>query len=269
MAIEDVGSKPTAQELYGEGTIVSTPQDPLAGKSVSIQSTGGTKFDVKLGEEMTPEGTPAGTPEGTQVTPEVKTEDAPTEETPLSVEEQVQKQVEAGKALEADLTSKGVDFKALEKEYMETGLVSPASREVLAKAGYPSQVVDAYISGMSATAERFENEVYSIAGGKENFTQIQSFIKSQGQAHIDAFNQAIEAGNMTQIGMLFEGVKSRIVTARGTQKATVLGTKSNTVGTVDAFKTRSEMVSAMSDRRYNKDRAYTEAVHAKTLRSNF
>jgi hypothetical protein len=265
----DETEKTSAQEMYGAGTIVSSPPvDPLAGRTISIQTSNTNKFESKVGNEIVLEGTPPVDPVNPEGTPEVKPEDTPKEETPQTVEQQVQNQIEAGKTLEADLTSKGVDFKALETEFLDTGKISPESREILSKAGYAPQIVDSYIAGLTATAERLESEVYQLVGGKENYAQLTGHIKTLGQSYIDAYNQTLETGNMATIGMILNGVKAQLVTARGTQNPSILGTKPASTAP-EAFKTRSEMVAAMTDKRYNRDRAYTEAVRAKTIVSNF
>lgn len=257
MAIEGQVDNTSAQELYGAGAVVS---NPLAGRTVTIQSNGDPKVEVKLG--TTPEGTPAavttpaeGTPEGT---PEAE----------LTVEAQVAKQVEAGKALEADLTSKGVDFKALETEYQDKGVLSPESLAALKEAGYPQQVVDAYLAGMDAVNDKFATTVYGLAGGKEQYEQLTAHIRTLGQAHVDAYNQAIAVGNTVQIGMILAGAKAQLVATRGTQNATILGTKTSATPQA-GYANRKEQIAAMSDKRYNREPGYTATVKAKSIASKF
>ena len=258
----------TAQDIYGANAVTgSESKDPLEGRQVTIQTTGTKTIslnpagEASEGNEKSPNGVqeedPSKKPEGTEE-----------EDLNVSIGADIANQIEANKALETDLTGKGVNFKALEEEYVNTGSLSAASMEALDKAGYPKEVVDAYIAGLQASAEKFETAVFKMAGGKEAYAQVTGFIKAQGKAYVDAFNAAIDTGNLSQLEMIIRGVQSQITVKKGTAQPTILGNKAPNTG-IAGFTSRDEMVKAMNDRRYGRDPGYTKEVRQKTLASTF
>lgn len=265
-----VEEKESAQSIYGDNAILSGGSE----HNIEIQSNGSEKTTETI--TLDANGNPVD-PNSivTHIEEENKNPDGKPEEIlevdpnadPVDVA--VSNQIEAGKALEVDLASKGVDFKALETEFQNNGEMSAESLAILEKAGYPKPVVDAFINGWNATATQFESKVLGFAGGKENYVQVLNNIKNMGQKHVDAYNLAIETGNLAQIEMLINGVQSRIEKARGTAKPSVLSTASSNTQTSNGFKSQAEVTKAMSDRRYGRDASYTKAVEAKLVVSNF
>ena len=186
------------------------------------------------------------------------------------VQEQVAKQQQATEALQKDLAERNIDFKALEDEYNASGNLSEASMKALADAGYPKEVVDAYLGGVQATQEKFYTTVIGFAGGEEEYQQVAQFVQSQGDNAVNDFNKAIEDGNLGVIRMVIEGVKANMKAVNGTQNQTILGqTTGSSVGEVNAFLTKQQMVEAISDPRYSTDPIYRKQVETKIMNSNF
>lgn len=191
-----------------------------------------------------------------------------TEDDKADVEDELNQQRQAEKDVKADLAGKGVDFDVLSKEYEENGSLSEASMKALADAGYPKSVVDAYIRGMEATAEKYVNTVIDMAGGKEAFKQMTDFIASMGQPEINAFNQAIEEGNLSQLQVMFDGYHARMVSKYGTNNRSILGgSASGSMGR--GFTTKNAMVKAMSDPKYDSDPEYRAKVQNMVMNSDF
>lgn len=163
---------------------------------------------------------------------------------------------------EKDLVSKGVDFTGLENEYMNNGKLSQQSYETLEKAGYPKAVVDGMLAGWEAASTRFVNDVYTLAGGQEEFTRIQQFVSSQPQDVINAFNATLDSENLMQIRMAIEGIKGQMVKQYGTQRPSIVG---NATPSVDrsGYESTDEMIKDMSDPRYQKDPKFTREVYRK------
>lgn len=163
---------------------------------------------------------------------------------------------------EKDLVSKGVDFAGLENEYMNKGGLSQQSYETLEKAGYPKAVVDGMLAGWEAASTRFVNDVYSLAGGQEEFARIQQFVSSQNQDVINAFNATLDSENLMQIRMTLEGIKGQMVKQYGTQRPSIVG---NATPSVDrsGYESTDEMIKDMSDPRYQKDAKFTREVYRK------
>ena len=163
---------------------------------------------------------------------------------------------------EKDLVSKGVDFTELENEYMNNGGLSQQSYETLEKAGYPKAVVDGMLAGWEAASTRFVSDVYSLAGGQEEFARIQQFVSSQNQDVINAFNATLDSENLMQIRMTLEGIKGQMVKQYGTQRPSIVG---NSAPSIDrsGYESTDEMIKDMSDPRYQKDAKFTREVYRK------
>lgn len=196
-----------------------------------------------------------------------KKEDKASKDTPEAVEQDVKEQLKAQEDAKSDLATKGVDYDALAKEYEENGSLSEESMKRLEGAGYPKSLVQSFIKGFEATVQSYTNAVYKMAGGEKEYERVCQFIASLGQPEIDAFNSAIEAGNLTQLGVMMEGYKSRMTAKYGTSNRSILGgAQTQTQG---GFTSKEAMVKAMNDPRYGRDMAYTEKVQKMTMQSNF
>lgn len=187
-----------------------------------------------------------------------------------TVQEAFAQQQQATEELQKDLAERNVDFKSLEEEYTKNGQLSSASLEALANAGYPKEVVDAYISGVEATQEKFYNAVVGFAGGEDEYRQVAQFVSSQGDKAVQDFNDTINTGNLGVINMVIQGVKANMKAVNGTTNQTILG--QSTGGTVDntnAYLSKQQMLDAMNDPRYDKDPIYRKQVEQKIINSNF
>ena len=179
-----------------------------------------------------------------------------------SVEDDVAHQQQAEKDIKNDLESKGVNFDDLAAEYNKNGELSEDSLKSLEKAGYPKSVVDAYINGLKATTEKFVSQVKSFAGGEEGYEQLVSFLKTQPQSTIDAFNQSIQSGNLGQIQLTINGIKAEMTNKYGTANKTIMGNGSANMNP-NGYTSMAEMTKDMSDPRYQTDPKFTREVMRK------
>lgn len=185
-----------------------------------------------------------------------------------NVQQRIDAQTQANTDLKNDLSNKGVDWNVLEKEYTDNGELSKESLEALEKAGYPKSVVDAYINGMEAEYERLANHVVESVGGVEQFTKLQNFAKTQNADYQKMWNDTMNSGNVLAIKTMLSGIQSDMIAVQGTQKSTIMGSGSTGAGSGDTgFSSKQDMIKAMSDPRYGKDKAYTHAVERKVINS--
>lgn len=185
-----------------------------------------------------------------------------------NVQQRIDAQTQANTDLKNDLSNKGVDWNVLEKEYTDNGELSKESLEALEKAGYPKSVVDAYINGMEAEYERLANHVVESVGGVEQFTKLQNFAKTQNADYQKMWNDMMNSGNVLAIKTMLSGIQSDMIAVQGTQKSTIMGSGSTGAGSGDTgFSSKQDMIKAMSDPRYGKDKAYTHAVEQKVINS--
>ena len=201
----------------------------------------------------TPESTPK---EETQETTEVET---PVEDNPIET------QKETEKVIKEELETKGLSFDEFAEEYQNTGTLSPESINKLEQAGYPKAMVDAYIAGLEAQANKFVDTVKSYAGDK--WDNIVELVKTQGQEAIDGFNATLNTGNLSQIKLMINGLLAQHKTQFGTSNPLVTGMPTATTSQ-SGFTSKQEMVTAMADKRYGRDMSYTREVQTKVKMSN-
>lgn len=252
--------------VYPEGAVTGSAEDVLKDhEDVEIKNSNTETVSVKS-EEDKPQEQPEQKPqqeEGQQKGDETDKPDASSEDT---LQNTVDEQARAAEDVKTDLTNKGVDFDALSAEYDKNGALSEDSLKKLEEAGYPKSVVSAYIAGLEATAEKFVNDVVSHVGGVEKYQQIAQFISTSGQA--DAFNSLLEKGNLAEIKLALDGIQARMQARTGTTGRSILGGGSSSTNNL-GYNSKAEMVKAMSDKRYGRDRSYTMDVQRKVMNSSF
>lgn len=254
--------------LYGPNAVTGGAEDALKGhedveiktsdtKNVSVKETADDESNKKETKKEVDKEDTKKSPKGDKKDPKEKT-----------VEQRITDQKQAEEDVIKDLTAKGVDFDGMSKEYEDNGELSEDSYKALEKAGYPKSVVDAYIAGLEATVTAYRDAVFEAAGGEDEYDRIVAYVGGLSDAQINAFNHAIDAGDVTQLSVMFEGYKAQMEQKYGTANRTVLG-GGNSGKAQEGYASKAEMVKAMRDPRYTRDKAYTEEVQRKTMHSNF
>ena len=188
------------------------------------------------------------------------------QENQQALEGDFQRQQQTEADVKKDLEGKGLDFDALAEEYDRDGALSAKSLEALEKAGYPKSVIDAYIAGLDALADRYTQAVHNFAGGAEAYGQLVDFLKTQPQSTIDGFNAAIATGSLAQIQLAVQGVKAQMTAKYGTANASVMAGAQG-AGKAAGYQTTDEMTKDMADPRYQTDPAFTQEVFRKIQNS--
>lgn len=172
-------------------------------------------------------------------------------------------------ALQKDLEARGVDFTAVENEYLQNGSLSNETQSKLTQAGYPKEVIDNYIRNVEREANAFVSTVQSYVGNEQEWNTFVSFVQSQGDTAINLFNDAINTGNLGIIQATVGQLKTQMVNTYGTNNPTLMSGGSATGAVHEGFASSYEMQEAMSDKRYGRDRAYTQMVEQKVINSKF
>lgn len=256
--------------MEGEEQVVNPMPEVDAGTVVDAGKTADKAaldtLEEHKGVEITDNGDKVDTKE-----PEKKTEEKKEEKTPeaemKAIEDGVKEQQKAEDEVKADLTSKGVDYDALVKEYEDNGKLSDESLKALKGAGYPEAVVNAFIKGFEAQVNEFTNAVYKMAGGEKEYGRLCEFVKGLGEADVQAFNETINSGSLTQLSALINGYKAQMTTKYGTSNRSILGGAAMVEN--KGFNSKDAMIKAMNDPRYGMDMAYTEKVQRMTMQSTF
>lgn len=185
------------------------------------------------------------------------------------LQKQVDKHSKAVSTIKEDLKSKGVNFNDVAKEYEQNGSLSNETIEALGNAGYPKEVIEAFIEGRAAMEEKFTKAIYESAGGEKEYHSIVNWASQNlNKKSIDAFNRAIDNNNINAITLMLEGMKAKMVAKMGTAKKSIHGGASTPKGSPKGYSTKTEMIKAMSDPRYGRDPEYTRMVEQQMWATN-
>ena len=158
-------------------------------------------------------------------------------------------------------------FSGYVDEYAKTGALSDKSYEDLAKMGVSRDLVDSYVEGRKSAAAAAENAVYGEVGGREQYQSMISWAaESLSAEEVQAYNEVINAGDPKKTLFAVRSLAARFKSSNSSGPARVVEGKRTEAS--DSFRSRAEMVAAMSDPRYAKDPAYRAAVVEKLKNSN-
>lgn len=192
------------------------------------------------------------------------------EEGEKDLQEEVDKHSKAVSSIKEDLKGKGVDFNSVVKEYETKGSLSEETIEALDKAGYPPEVIEAFIEGRVAMEERFTKAIYESVGGEKEYRSIVNWASQNlTKKSIDAFNRAIDNNNINAITLMLEGMKAKMVAKMGTAKKSIHGGASAPNGSPKGYNSKADVIKAMSDPRYGRDAGYTRMVEQQMWATNF
>jgi hypothetical protein len=173
--------------------------------------------------------------------------------------------------LDAVLTNAEIDPKALAESYEADGEISEGDYEKLAKAGYPKEMVDAYISGLQKSAgetvavtEAQIAEIKGLAGGDEGFSKVQKFIaETYTKEGVDAYNAVLNTGDVTKVKAAVGEAVAAYQKAMGTEGDLLGGNKAATTGYAD----QAEFLEDMKNPQYKTSQAFRNAVDRKLAAS--
>jgi hypothetical protein len=165
-------------------------------------------------------------------------------------------------------------YESAAKDYQANGgKLSDTSYKALEDAGYPRQVVDAWVAGQVAqqdaaaiqhriASEVYTRQVHDHVGGFEQYDNMQAWAKAN-MSHEDlaAIDQALQSGNLAIARQAMDAVSARYVRANGTS-GTLLVPINVGMGDVDGsmITTAAEVVSAMRDPKYATSESYRAEV---------
>ena len=102
------------------------------------------------------------------------------------------------------------------------------------------------------------NSVYNAVGGQEQYGNLISWANDNfTEAEIEAYDQAVDSGNLNQINLALQALYYRYTEAMGQEGELLQGKPAQSQ---DAFRSQQELIQAMSDSRYDNDPAYRQDV---------
>jgi hypothetical protein len=182
---------------------------------------------------------------------------------------------EVYKETETEYTEAQTLISNASQEYAETGQISDEMFEQFGEMS-SQDLVEAYMNiqanAPEAVAEELsESEVNSIknsVGGDQAYDNVMQWAgQNLDPDQVDAFDDIIANGNSVAIQMMVNGLKAQYDSTNG-YEGRMLSGKSANAGSSDVFRSQAELVSAMSDSRYESDPAYRNDLLEKLDRSD-
>ena len=166
-------------------------------------------------------------------------------------------------------------YDTIVSEYEAGEGLSDASYEALAAAGYTKGFVQSYLRGQEALATQYGNGIVEMCGGRAQFDSMVEHLKATDAGSLSALNEAIESRQINTVKAIVNlANKSRVKTfgapaARSVSDASNAKPAAVRKAVSDGFTSKSQMVKAMSDPRYNRDQAYTQDVRNKVANATW
>ena len=157
-------------------------------------------------------------------------------------------------------------FDKFATEFADKGELSTDSFSELEKMGYPKEMVETYIKGMTAAQTADVDAVMQTAGGNEGYTELTEWAKTNmDEKELNLYNSMVATGT-DNAKMAVEWLMSKREAIEGVEPTLITGKAR--AASKDEFRSTAEVVSAMKDERYGKDPAYTKDIEQKLARSN-
>lgn len=261
--------------FYGKNAVTGTNSPDgnpdgitqVTGQQIQLDTSGG-ESSLSNGEEN-PDVIEDGTPKQQEQQGETKEEPPQKQEGGEPLQKQMETNTQAITSVGKDLISKGVNLETAINEFEESGQLSEDTLKAIEKAGYPRDVVNGLIEARRALDDAYTQKVYDYVGGEKEYQSLANWMRGNlPKETINAFNEAVDGGNINVVKMMLDGVKAQRISKQGTRKPMIIGGTTKGTPSNQGFANKQEMVTAMSDKRYGVDREYTLSVERKMMYSN-
>lgn len=156
------------------------------------------------------------------------------------------------------------DLTKAANEYATGGKLSDATVKALEAKGMSREVAEHVMEGFKAQGEAVVAAAFKETEGEENYKAMIAWAKtSLNQASLADFDQRVVNPKTSKLAV--QGLYAMYAKANGHDGKIVA--PAGGVPGVDTFKSKAEMVAAVSDKRYSKDTAYRAEVRAKLART--
>jgi len=140
-----------------------------------------------------------------------------------------------------------------------------SSYSELESKGIPKHIVDAYIQGQQSLADNVKSDIFNTVGGEENYQQMTEWAAdNMNQAEKDAFNLAVNSGDLAQAKLAVEALNARYKNTVGVEPNLIGGRPSESM---DVYQSWAQVTTDMKNPAYAKDPAFRANVEKKLGRS--
>lgn len=160
-------------------------------------------------------------------------------------------------------------FAKAAQEFESSQEFSEETFAALEAGGISREYAQTYVEGLKARAEVVQTRVYGEAGGQEQYAAMQSWAAANMSAEqIEAHNRAVTSGDLNATLGAIRTLRTVYEATNGRDGRRVEpdhGSNAATQG--EMFRTKTEVTTAMSDRRYRDDAGYRMQVQQKIERA--
>ena len=192
-----------------------------------------------------------------------KKQSQPKEETKES-EVSTTEQLKINKEKVEEATGLGLDN--YYSEYEKNGSLSEKSYKNLADKGLDKTLVDSYIDGQSALADKHVGSIHSVVGGKEKYDNIVKWASANlADNEVKAFNDMMDSGTLDQAQLAISGIQAKYNSVNQ-EPSLFSGERADT--SKGAYRSVGEMLTDINNPKYATDSAFRADVEAKVKASN-
>lgn len=154
----------------------------------------------------------------------------------------------------------------LDKTFNETGSITDEQIKKLEELGIPKKVQENYIKGLEAEKNDFNNKLYDMAGGKEQFDTIKEWAENKySQEELDRYT----SGTYDEVIIKLEGLKARYLAENNGEINTDRIHGSAKVQSGNAYATQQEYAIDRMSREYKTNPRFKAKVDMKFKNSSF
>lgn len=130
--------------------------------------------------------------------------------------------------------------------------------------------IDMLVAGHQAIQEKNNQEIFSLVGGKESYSELQEWGKNTlNKEEQAAFNDALFSGNMHLAKLAVQGLKARYVAENGKSPDRVIEGGGTANESNRPFSSQMEYIKATQTLQYKQDPNYRREVESKRNISGF
>lgn len=161
-----------------------------------------------------------------------------------------------------------IDLSAALTEFGKDGKVSDATYKTAEDAGMSRADVDTYLAGHKSRVEGVATALSAIAGSTDNLKAVMEWAGANtDDATREAFNSAMDRGDLATASLMTRGLVSQYNDAVGTEGERIVGNRP--AAGVQPFGSWEQVRKAMADPRYGNDAAYQASVVGRMRVSKF
>ena len=160
----------------------------------------------------------------------------------------------------------GIGLDNYYSEYEQNGNLSEQSYKDLQSKGLDKTLVDSYIAGQQALADKHVASIHSVVGGQDKYNNIVKWASENlSENEVKAFNDTMDSGTLDQAQLAISGIQAKYNSVNR-EPSLFSGEKSDT--SKGAYRSVGEMLADINNPKYKNDSAFRADVEAKVKASN-